>query len=337
MTNDLIERYIYATTKRLPEKVKNDVSDELRTLIDDMLMERCGDITPTEKDIKVVLTELGTPNELYEKYNPDSHKCLIGAPYYTTYKYVLKIVMICMIIVIAFSTIILGIIDTPLNDGGSDLTWISASVSIITDFVTSLCTGAMSAFAIVTLIFAILYHKNIKIDTTSNLDDLPPVPKKNQMISVWDPIIGIAISVVFLAVFLFAPQIFCVVRFTDATKIIPIFNVETIRATWYIIVIFSAVGIVREVIKLIERRYNKRVMLSTIVADVISAIFSVIWLSNSKIMNPDFAGSATEIFEDKSEVIINIFANFQYFFLGCILFALLLDIFDTVVKTLKAK
>lgn len=64
--NDLIERYIYAVTKRLPQKVQKDISDELRTLIDDMLAERCGELVPEEKDIRVVLTELGTPEELYE-------------------------------------------------------------------------------------------------------------------------------------------------------------------------------------------------------------------------------------------------------------------------------
>ena len=35
MKNDLIERYIYAVTKRLPQKDQKDISDELRTLNDD--------------------------------------------------------------------------------------------------------------------------------------------------------------------------------------------------------------------------------------------------------------------------------------------------------------
>lgn len=68
MNHDLIERYIYAVTKRLPYKTREDVAQELRTLIDDMLKERCGEITPTQKDVKIVLTELGTPDELYEQY-----------------------------------------------------------------------------------------------------------------------------------------------------------------------------------------------------------------------------------------------------------------------------
>ena len=59
--NDLVERYIYAATKRMPRKQREDVSLELRGLVEDMLAERCGSVTPTEKDIRIVLTELGTP------------------------------------------------------------------------------------------------------------------------------------------------------------------------------------------------------------------------------------------------------------------------------------
>lgn len=44
--NDLIERYVYAVTKRLPAKLRADVSRELYGLIDDMLAERCGELVP---------------------------------------------------------------------------------------------------------------------------------------------------------------------------------------------------------------------------------------------------------------------------------------------------
>ena len=66
--NDLIDRYIYAVTKHMKSAMKKDVAAELETIIQDMLEERCEDVTPTERDIKVVLTELGTPNELASKY-----------------------------------------------------------------------------------------------------------------------------------------------------------------------------------------------------------------------------------------------------------------------------
>ena len=84
--SDLKERYIYAVVKNLPRASRQDIKMELATLIDDMLEARCGENEPTEKDLRVVLTELGTPAELYEKYNPDAGKSLIGADYYVQYK-----------------------------------------------------------------------------------------------------------------------------------------------------------------------------------------------------------------------------------------------------------
>ena len=94
--NDLIDRYIYAVTKHMKSAMKKDVAAELETIIQDMLEERCEDVTPTERDIKVVLTELGTPNELASKYKGETQDCLIGQPYYSLYVYVLKIVTACI-------------------------------------------------------------------------------------------------------------------------------------------------------------------------------------------------------------------------------------------------
>ena len=94
--NDLIDRYIYAVTKHMKSVMKKDVAADLETIIQDMLEERCEDVIPTERDIKVVLTELGTPNELASKYKGEIQDCLIGQPYYSLYVYVLKIVTACI-------------------------------------------------------------------------------------------------------------------------------------------------------------------------------------------------------------------------------------------------
>ena len=90
----------------------------------------------------------------------------------------------------------------------------------------------------------------ISLDNYSGLDDLPPVPKKKQQISRGETIFGIGISVVFLIVFLVCPQIFCAI--TKDGELIPILSTEVARNTWYIIVIFSALGIIREIVKLLE-------------------------------------------------------------------------------------
>lgn len=78
-------------------------------------------------------------------------------------------------------------------------------------------------------------------------------------------------------------------------------------------------------------------MITTVAANIISGFLSLWWLMNDRIMNPKFADNISKIFNNESTFIINIFSNFQYFFLGLIIFALLLDILVTVFKYLKNK
>lgn len=337
MTNDLIERYIYAATKRLPGKIRADVSDELRTIIDDMLTERCGNTTPSEKDIRVVLTELGTPQELYEQYNPDSDKCLIGSPYYSTYKYVLKIVLICAASGITLAAVISSLIS---GFGNTDFLTVNSFIIFFRDLFVRIFETVPSAlvwaFAFVTILFAIFYHKNIKIDNTGNLDNLPSVPVKKEKISKAEPIVGIAISIAFMSVFLICPQIFSF-GITKTNTWIPIFNIDTIHSTWYIIVLFGVLGIIRESVQLIEGRRNKKIMVTTIVTNVLSAVMAVIWLARDNILNSDFIDFVTSYFPDKGEATPPVLSNFQLFFMGVILLALAIDTIDTVVKTYKAK
>lgn len=324
MNSDMIERYIYAVTRRMPRKLSKDVAQELRGLIDDMLKERCGDVLPADQDVRVVLTELGTPNELYEKYMDDGKGCLIGQPYYTTYIQVLKIIMICTVFGMTLSTLILFLLEGEQGMGWFGL-WLG-----------NLFSGIIFAFGAVTALFAFFYHKGISLDTYTGLDNLPPVPVRKAQISKVECLLGIGISVVFMIVFLLAPQIFCAVLQRDGVvDVIPIFNVETVRKTWYIIVVFGLLGTIREIVKLIEGKYTGRVVLTTTVTDVLSAVCSVWWLTRSNLINSEFVTSIDILFEGDGIFIVNIFTHFQYFFLGVILFALILDVGTILVKCHK--
>ena len=61
MKNELIARYVYAVTRELPENQRLDIDKELRSLIEDMLDERCSGSDPAITDIEAVLSELGNP------------------------------------------------------------------------------------------------------------------------------------------------------------------------------------------------------------------------------------------------------------------------------------
>lgn len=324
MKNDLTERYIYAVTKRLPAKSREDVSQELRSLIDDMLTERCGQRSPMDKDIRVVLTELGTPNELAAKYDEDGDKCLIAQPYYSTYKFVMKIVLLCVAVGMVIANLILVIIE-PQNLG-------TAIGTLASEFVSS----ELQCFAIVTIVFAVFSRKGVDLDAEFDLNDLPAVPKKSQEISVWESVAGIVFCVVFLVIMLMVPQVFTAVMTVDDTPtLIPVFDTAVLHGSWVLIVLFAAVGIIGEVVNLMERQYNRKVLVTTLAADVISAVLSILWLTNDSIINPEFKAQMGTLFAGESEFIFRIFENFNLFFLGLILFALVLDAGTVIYKTLR--
>lgn len=322
MKNDLIERYIYAVTKRMPWKQREDVSLELNGLIDDMLTERCGCEQPTEKDVRVVLTELGSPYELYAKYDEDAEKCLIGKPYFSTYKLVLKIVLAAVAVGVSVGYLMLTLVEP--------MAWYEAIAGLIGN----LFTGLLSGFAIVTLLFAYFHHKGVKLNGSMNLDDLPEVPQKNQEVSRTDAIIGIVIDIVFIAIFLAAPQLLGLIKM-ESGEVVPIFNVEMIRASWYIIVLFGLFGIIRESVKLLESRFNNKVMYTTIVTNLLSAATAIWWLNGANMFNPDFSAQAIAQLPGSAATAMMIFENFRVFFLCVMILALGIDTLVTVVKTLK--
>ena len=322
MKHDLIERYIYAVTKQLPKKQREDVAQELRGLIDDMLNERCGEITPTEKDIRIVLTELGTPQELSAQYEEDAKKCLIGHPYYSTYKFVLKIVLFAAAVGITIANLMLQLVEPQ--------EWFSA----ITGWLEMLYNTLLATFAIVTLLFAFFYRKGVQITEPFNFDKLPPVPKRTKELSKRECIAGMVFIVIFVVVFLAVPQIMGFHIDRNGLRI-PMFSVSALRETWYIIILFAICGMIRESVKLLEGRSNKPVLIVAAVTNAISAILSIWWLTGFKLIHPEFLANVATLFEGEDAFVINLFSNFQLYFLIIMLFALILDSVEVAIKTLR--
>ena len=233
MKTDLKERYLYAVTRCMDEKDRQDVSMEISSLMDDMLLERCGDQEPTEADIKAVMEELGTPAQLYTKYAGDGNACLIGQPYYGAYKTTLRFILPILAVALAIAYVFLSLVK-PLPIPELFDQWFTAEIDIL-----------MSVFTALTLIFTYMSHRKISIDGFFTSENLPPVPSKKQEISLSDPIGNIAFTLVFLLLFLVVPQ---AVPAVIGELVIPCFNAAVLRARWYLPALFALVGIIREVV-----------------------------------------------------------------------------------------
>lgn len=332
MNNELIDRYIYAVTKHLPLKNREDIKEELLGLISDMLDERCRELPPSDKDVRVVLAELGTPNELAEKYSPDKSACLIGAPYFTQYKTIIKIVTICAAVGLTIACTLANI------TSGEDVRWFLP----IFDWLATVINAELSCFAIVTIIFAIFQRKGIKLDE-SGLDNLPAVPKENKNLSKFDSIATIVISAIFGTVFLAVPQIFSAIfTFSEGEiQAVPIFDTAAVRGAWSAILGCAIIGIAKGCFQLYEKKYTRRLMIVTIVANALSMIFTFFLLCNHRIMNWEFVNYVQQIFRveylyDNTPMIIrHLTENFNLLFMYIILFFIILDTALVIYRTLK--
>lgn len=323
--NELIERYIYAVTKYMKQGMRHDVANELSSIIQDMLDDRCQGMTPTEHDVRVILEELGTPLELSQKYDADSKECLIGPPYYATYKYVMKLVAIC---------VTGGML---LAQGISSVTNQKIWYIGLFDTFIGICGGLASAFFYVTILFAIFYKKGIKVGTLNDsIDNLPPVPKNTKKISKVDAIVGIVFSVIFTIVFLVCPQVISLVWINvDGIAAEPLFNIAYIRETWYFIIIFALLGIARDSMKLIEGTYTTRLMIVTVVTNVIDVILTSVWILNKNFINPEFFNALEHVSTDKVIFMNQHFRDFPKLFLAVIVIALTINTFEIIIKSLK--
>lgn len=319
MKNELIDRYVYAVTRRLPARLRNDIDKELHSLIEDMLDARCDGLLPEDRDVRVILTELGTPSELAMRYMPEGRDHLIGPAYYSQYKMVTGIVLAS----VTFGLVLSGFISF-FTDSSEALYFTLFS------WIGTLITGLIAAFGAVTFIFAVFERKNIALNFGgSELDSLPPVPEKKSVIPKGEPIAGIIFSVIFCVIFLAAPQIICA-KFGADQPFIPVFNVDLIHQLWYIFVALTILGIARESFKLYEGRYTKRLAIVTVVSDILSAALTLVLLSSQQILNSAFIAGASPILSN--EVVTVILTYFNLFFMAVILFCLLLDMGVTLFK-----
>lgn len=311
---DLIERYLYAATRHLPRKQREDVSQELRSLVEDLLLERCQGRKPAEKDVRIVLTELGTPEEVYDRYDDSTCKCLIGQPYYHTYRTVLKIVLACVALGMVVSALVMQMTQPQ--------SWYLALGKMLTMVV----QADLMAFAILTILFAVFYRKGIRISDPFSFDDLPPVPQKKERSVLREAVVGIVLNVAFLVIFLEFPQI--IGGYAAETKSwIPVFSVQWLRSHWYILCLIALLGIAREAVVLHQRQYNKTVMWVTVADNLLCAGLHIWWLTRD-VLNPAFV----ERFGNPGGQNL---PSMSLLFLIVVLFALVLDTAEIVYETLK--
>lgn len=285
-TGELIDRYVYDVTRRLPQEQRADIEKELRSLIDDMLAARTGEAEPSEDDVTAVLKELGRPSELAAKYR-GTKRHLIGPEYYDLYWLVLKIVLAATGFGLVIALIVSNVMTPPEN-----------TFSVAAESFGGIFGGLVQAFAYVTIAFA-LSERFIKDGRIVKLDwspkDLPPVPPINQKDTVnikrADPIVGLIFGVIGLIIFNAMPWILGYVTAVEGMKSIPVFNLDVVRTMLPLIDLMICLGMLKDMIRLIAGRYTIKISIAITAINIAVLVLNIVIFLPPAIWNADFLTS----------------------------------------------
>ena len=325
----LIERYIYGVTKSFPKKQKLEIEKELKANIEDMVEENISNDNYEEK-VKKALLELGDPEIVADNYR-GSKRFLIGPVYYELYLMVLKIVVAAVVGGISIALFIKSFFTANIDIANIGL-----------EYLTSIFSGAMQAFAWTTIVFIIMERNNAKIMTGLedkedwDLSKLPILPNKKTQIPVSEPIAVIIFTTIFFSIFLGilypAPEVLAV-YFERAGEMIriPIFNLEVLTGyrSWFIAIFF--LSILKEIFSLYYRKWNLKNSLISIIIITITAILGVIIITDNRLWNPDFATEILKNMETDFDF-ISFWENIRYWFVAVFIIINVGEILSIIYK-----
>lgn len=282
--NDMIERYLYAVTSKLPEQHKVDIELELRSLIDDMLEERIQGDQPTQKEIEEVLMELGNPNELAMKYR-GHNRYLIGPELFDMYVVVLKIVGFSILIGLSV-VFAIEFIMTPMS-----------VLELFVDYLGSLIFGGAQGFAWVTGIFWVIERNGVKAANIGGSNktkewspgQLTAIPNPRTIIKPMEPIFGIIFAVLFIVLFSFSINIIGLFRKLDGERVfISFLDGDVFHGFLPFIYGLLGLAILRECMKLITKHWNYKLAFFCLIFNIVSFIIALVVLHDQAIWNPNF-------------------------------------------------
>lgn len=337
---DLMNRYIYEVIRRVPGAQKEEITMELKELIEDMY-------DNGEGDMEAVLTKLGNPKKFAEKYR-DENKYVISPEYYDNYMWVLKIVLLSVL----FSIVVSAFVE-----------WIaqgSTFSEVLKTLFGNMFSAGIGAFGSVTLVFAFLERQKVKVEfhqekewKVSSLTGhssgenktwtpglLQPVPDKRALISRGETLIGLIFTMIFMGLLLFAPYLFGAYVFDDGKLIrtIPILNLDQWGRILPFMIISITIGFIDEIIRLLAGCYSMLVMISNLISGSLQIIFGIVIFKVLDLWNPNFIHEITSTFQiqitSKGDLLFYYDTDFfSDVILAIICAAILLEMGTTVYKT----
>jgi hypothetical protein len=319
---EMVDRYVYAVTRRLPVAQQADVDRELRSLIEDMLSAREAQGTDRTAEVEAVLIELGNPWELASNYR-GKKRYLIGPDHYDLYEMIVKIVVGATGLGIIIALMVGYVFNPP-----------ETVFSTIGNFIGTVVSALFQAFAWVTIIFAIAERCNERNEAAKQVawkvSDLPEVPAHTKRFSKAESIAGIICLVIFFMILNAAPSLFTMGIYTGEVWIAPVFNPEVFKQVLVLFNITIALAICVEFVKLYFGQYSPKLAVVMISIKTVTFIISLYIIGASGIWNPALPAALETYFHLGADFVAS-FARFWNFFPTLLI---ILTILGYVVETI---
>ena len=278
----LIERYILAVTERLPEDMRNDVAEELRSNIEDMLPDNTDD-----NEIRKLLEKFGNPQKLAQDYYP-TKRYLIGPSLYDSYLSVLKTVVTIAISVLVCITILDWVLKGPHTASEID-TW----KTLFENVVDTIISGGLQAAFWVTIIFAILERSGVnegQLPFAKNkwsIDDLPTEPlSKKAEIRRSGPLVSMFLTILFISVLYFKPQVIAVYTTISGTReVTPLFNIASLQIYYVPLLAVALVKLFVIIWQLVQRRWTVPLAIANTIQNLASCLMLMFIINDRQLFN----------------------------------------------------
>ncbi|WP_342505515.1 hypothetical protein [Sporosarcina sp. FSL K6-2383] len=302
---ELIEVYVREVTRRLPEKMRNDIALELRSTIEDMLPDDY-----TEDNVKQALEKLGNPATLAAQYR-DRPMHLIGPKFYDIYISILKLTLTIVSIVV----LSLFIIEKVASLSNGDTLSLLTITSFIGEAIWIVLEAAIQSFFWVTLVFIILERTispNIHVPLTlsgtpwkpDDLDNIPNIPLK-KAIKTSEIGAGLLWTVIWAVVYFRATHLIGIYESREGQSglefVTPVFQHDILLSYWPLISLLIVLELLLLAYKAKLRQWTFKLAITNTVVQIVGVIGFIIIVSNPNLVNPEFVTYFSQLLDNSQD------------------------------------
>ena len=335
---ELIEVYVQEVTRRLPEKMRDDIALELRSTIEDMLPD-----TYSEEHVKQALEKLGNPASLAAQYR-DRPMHLIGPKFYDAYIAILKLTLAIVSIVVLSLFILQKIAFLSSVEIWSLLT----VSSLIGEAIWLVLEAAIQNFFWVTIVFIILERTispNVHVPLTlagtpwkpDDLKSIPNVPLKKAInrgeigfIFFW--------LIIWAILYFKALNLIGVYTSTAGQKgldfLMPVFQHDVLLSYWPFVSLLLLLELLLLVYKAKVRQWTFKLATSNAIVHLIGIAVFIIIANNPNVFNPEFILYFSQLLDSSQD---NLSSSLNWIYGIIVLVVIVTSLLDSYTGFRKAK